>query len=198
MERFKKLIKYMIPPEKWKLPVVIILGVLFGVFITAFHLSNALSYLSDEPRTCMNCHLMTPHYATWQNSSHGRSVTCNDCHVPHNSIISKYLFKASDGMRHATVFTLKTEPDIIQIKPDGIEVVQNNCIRCHERQLGETDLTDNTGESFTHGEGRLCWSCHRRVPHGVGNSQTSTPNALVPDQTKAIPEWINKFINSKK
>lgn len=197
MEKFKKFIKVLIPPDKWKLPVSIMLGIFVGAGITAFHLSNALSYLSDEPRTCINCHLMTPHYATWQYSSHGRDVTCNDCHVPQDNFINKYMFKAKDGMRHASVFTLRTEPDVIRIKSDGIEVVQNNCIRCHEKHLGETSLSDNTGESYTHGEGRLCWTCHRHVPHGVGNSQASTPYALVPDQTKAIPEWINKFINNK-
>lgn len=107
------------------------------------------------------------------------------------------MFKASDGMRHATVFTLKTEPDIIQIKPAGVKVVQDNCIRCHEKQLGESGLASHTGKAFSHGEGRLCWDCHRTVPHGIGNSQATTPYALVPDQTPAVPEWIQKFMDTK-
>lgn len=190
-----KLIK---PPQSWKTFVIVSFGVLVGVLISAFHLSNASSYLSDEPKTCINCHLMTPHYATWQYSSHGRSVTCGDCHVPHDNIFNKYLFKASDGLRHSYVFTFRTEPDIIRIKPAGIRVVQDNCIRCHEKNLGETSLTEQTGYAFSHGEGRLCWDCHRTVPHGIGNSQASTPYARVPDQTKAVPDWIEKIINLNK
>jgi cytochrome c nitrite reductase small subunit len=198
IKQVKDTINKLKPPPNWKTFVVISLGVLVGVSATAFHLSNASSYLSDDPRTCINCHLMTPHYATWQYSSHGRSVTCGDCHVPHDNIFNKYLFKAKDGMRHSYVFTFRTEPDIIQIKPAGISVVQDNCIRCHEKHLGETTLSDNSGKAFSHGEGRLCWDCHRNVPHGIGNSQASTPYAQVPDQTPAVPEWIEKFINLKK
>ncbi|GAB1371932.1 cytochrome c nitrite reductase small subunit [Candidatus Kapaibacterium sp.] len=198
MNKFKKFIEWIIPPARFQMPVIILTGILVGAGITAFHLSNASSYWSDEPRTCINCHLMTPHFATWQYSSHGRSVTCGDCHVPHDNFFNKYMFKASDGMRHATVFTLHTEPDIIQIKPAGVRVVQDNCIRCHEKQLGESSLIEQDGRAFSHGEGRLCWDCHRHVPHGIGNSQTSTPYAQVPDQTKAVPDWINEIINTKK
>ena len=32
-----------------------------------------------------------------------------DGHVPHDSFIRKYYFKASDGLRHATIFTLRKE-----------------------------------------------------------------------------------------
>jgi cytochrome c nitrite reductase small subunit len=198
MDKVKNYLRWLKPPENWHTTVVVILGVFVGVGITAFHLSNASSYLSDEPRTCINCHLMTPHFATWMNSSHGRSVTCGDCHVPQDNIFNKYMFKASDGMRHAFVFTFHIEPDIIQIKDAGIQAVQDNCIRCHEKQLGETTLPKNTGRAFAHGEGRLCWDCHRHVPHGIGNSQTSTPYALVPDQTPAVPEWIKKIKNLNK
>lgn len=197
MKKLKHIYYKLVPPATWTRAVVLVLGVFVGVMITAFHLSNASSYLSDEPRTCINCHLMTPHYATWSKSSHGRSVTCGDCHVPHDNIFRKYLFKASDGMRHATIFTLHTEPDIIQIKPAGTKVVQDNCIRCHEKQLGESGLANHTGNAFSHGEGRLCWSCHRHVPHGIGNSQATTPFALVPDQTPAVPDWIKNLKKSK-
>ena len=43
-------------------------------------------FVGDDPSACVNCHIMTPYYATWSHSSHGRDATCNDCHVPINSM----------------------------------------------------------------------------------------------------------------
>jgi len=48
------------------------------------------------------------------------------------------------------------------------------------------------------GEGKLCWDCHREVPHGVLSSQSSTPHAMVPDLDRAVPEWLQKKLNLPK
>lgn len=66
------------------------------------------SYVSDDPATCVNCHIMRPEYVTWHHSPHREHATCNDCHVPHDNVFRKYYFKGADGMRHATIFTLNT------------------------------------------------------------------------------------------
>ncbi len=189
----KKLYELLIPPYNWRMAVAISLGVLVGIGATAFHLSNATSYLLDDPATCVNCHLMTPHYATWLKGSHGNKATCNDCHVPHDNIFNTYYFKAKDGFRHASVFTTRTEPEIIFIKEAGIAVVQENCKRCHDHQINSVSAGEFSARSFKHGEGRLCWDCHRDVPHGRVNSQTSTPYAKVPDQNDAIPQWLQEL-----
>ena len=63
------------------------LGVTAGTAVFVFHISRAASYMSDEPETCMNCHVMTTQYLTWQHSSHARVATCNDCHVPHDNAV---------------------------------------------------------------------------------------------------------------
>ena len=78
MQLFKKLI----PPDNWKLPVILALGVFTGLGIFSFHISNASSYLGDKLETCVNCHIMAPQYATWSHSSHREWAHCNDCHVP--------------------------------------------------------------------------------------------------------------------
>ncbi|MCK7529866.1 MAG: NapC/NirT family cytochrome c [Marinilabiliales bacterium] len=81
--------------------MIVILGAFTGLFFLLLKISNATSYLSDDPRVCINCHIMTPQFATWSHSAH-RSVTdCNACHVPHDSFVRKYYFKASDGLRHS-------------------------------------------------------------------------------------------------
>ncbi|MBR9978269.1 MAG: NapC/NirT family cytochrome c, partial [Bacteroidetes bacterium] len=82
----KRLIRFLIPPPEWRLPVILLLGILGGLGIFVLYISNAVSYLSDDPRACVNCHVMTPQYATWERGSLGRVTSCNDCHVPQDNI----------------------------------------------------------------------------------------------------------------
>src|SRR3970040_396575 len=105
----KKILRSVSPPPKWRIPVIITLGVLIGIGLLILRISNAASYLSDNPNACINCHVMTPQFATWQRSSHARVATCNDCHVPQDNLIRTYAFKASDGLRHSFMFTFRLE-----------------------------------------------------------------------------------------
>lgn len=193
-------LKILIPPPQWRMPVSILMGILFGLGFTAFRISNASSYLSDDPKACINCHVMFPQYSSWQHSSHRQWTNCNDCHVPHDSFVRKYYFKASDGTRHATMFTLRMEPQAIRIHDAGKTVVQENCIRCHNNLLSEVTAIGYTAEGAKHGEGKLCWDCHREVPHGRISSLSSSPNAIIPDQQPAAPAWLLKMVgqNSDK
>jgi cytochrome c nitrite reductase small subunit len=185
-----KIVKYFFPPPEWQIPVIILLGVIVGMAVFIFRTSRAHSYLSDKPDACMNCHIMAPQYATWSHSSHREYTNCNDCHVPQDNFFRMYYFKAKDGMRHATIFTLRAEPQVIFIKDAGIEVVQENCIRCHEKLLTDSKLKTYT-KVFDHFRSdRLCWECHREVPHGRVNSISSVPNARVPLPSSAVPEWM--------
>jgi len=70
------------PRGGWQYFAIIMAGIFVGLFTYSFFASRAYSYLSDEPKTCVNCHLMAPYYATWMHGSHGQNTTCNDCHVP--------------------------------------------------------------------------------------------------------------------
>ena len=178
------------PPKQWQPAVLVVLAVMTGTGLLAFHLSRAPSYLSDRPETCTNCHLMTPQYATWSHSSHREHAHCNDCHVPHNNVFNKYFFKAKDGLRHATIFTLRREPQVILIREEGKEVVQENCVRCHSVLLTDSKLLARTGSFQHYRTDRKCWECHREVPHGRVNSLSSTPNARVPLLPSPVPEWL--------
>jgi cytochrome c nitrite reductase small subunit len=191
--RIFRLIQKLSPPTNWKFAVLVISGVFFGLFAFVFHISHAPSYLSDKPQTCTNCHIMTPQYATWSHSSHREQAHCNDCHVPHNNVLNKYYFKAKDGLRHATMFTLRLEPQVIFIKHDGKEVVQDNCIRCHSTLLTDSKLLMNTTHIHDQRMERKCWECHREVPHGRVNSLSSTPNARVPLLPSPVPDWLKKI-----
>jgi cytochrome c nitrite reductase small subunit len=107
-------------------------------------------------------------------------------------VFRKYFFKAKDGLRHATIFTLRAEPQVIFIKHAGVEVVQENCIRCHTQLLTDSKLLSRTS-TFNHFRtDRLCWECHREVPHGRANSLSGVPYARVPIPSSPVPDWINK------
>ena len=186
-------IKLLTPPPQWRLVVLLLTGILTGLGLYAFYAGKAWSYLSDSPETCVNCHIMAPEYATWQHSSHHRVATCNDCHVPHENVFRTYLFKAKDGMRHASMFTLRLEPQNIFIKEAGIGVVQENCLRCHSTLVTDSRLLTQTTAFHDKFEDRLCWDCHREVPHGRVKSLSSTPYARVPMLTSPVPDWIKSM-----
>lgn len=182
------------PPPQWRLPVYILIGMLIGLGVLTLYVGNATSYLSDDPRACMNCHVMAPQFATWERSSHARVTVCNDCHVPHNNVFNKFLFKAMDGTRHSFMFTFRLEPQVIHIKDMGTAVVQQNCIRCHSH------LTQNVSDRLVtldlrnHGGGKLCWECHRETPHGRVNSLSSVPYARVPIPSSITPAWMKEYL----
>lgn len=184
------------PPPSWRPVVIVALGVFTGLGMLILYISNAFSYLSDEPSTCMNCHVMTPQYATWQRSSHREAATCNDCHVPQNNVFSKYAFKAQDGMRHATIFTMRREPQVIRIKDAGKAAVQDNCIRCHIDLIGNLTVGDVNVKSHYARLDKRCVDCHQEVPHGSVNSLASTPYARVPRLSPVVPDWISKMTKS--
>ena len=196
LEPFRRLLAFLRPPAGWMVPVIVTAGVFCGLGLVILHISNAASYLSDDPRACVNCHIMAPQYATWQKGSHGRVATCNDCHVPHDTMLRHYAFKAMDGGRHSYMFTFRLEPQVIQMHEPGIRVVQENCIRCHTDQMHKTSLPEMTGRKALAGEGKLCWDCHRDVPHGSVRSLASAPDARVPLVTPIMPDWMRDFFET--
>ncbi|MGE0267290.1 MAG: cytochrome c nitrite reductase small subunit [Candidatus Omnitrophota bacterium] len=189
----KSFLNGLIPPKEWRIPVTILLGILAGVILIVLRISNATSYLSDDPKACINCHVMFPQYETWLHSSHREVAVCNDCHVPHDTAINKYFFKARDGLRHSTIYTLRTEPQVIRMHEEGQAVVQSNCIRCHEKLFDGTDLIHGTYEQYVKGDAKLCWQCHREVPHGRVRSLAATPYYHVPQLSDAAPEEMESL-----
>jgi len=188
-----RFIRKIYPPDNWKVPVIIIAGIFLGLGLYSFYISNAPSYLGDKPETCVNCHIMAPQYTTWSHSSHREQAHCNDCHVPHNNVFNKYFFKAKDGMRHATIFTLRKERQVIFIKEEGKEVVHKNCIRCHKELITDSRLMLYNKMTNMFREEWNCSECHRVSLHGRVNSLSSVPYARVPLPGSAVPEWLRRL-----
>lgn len=190
LHTLRALARWAAPPPRWFVAVLVLVGLTLGIGGVIFHQSRAWSYLLDDPKACINCHIMMPQYTTWQHSSHARVASCNDCHVPHSSLAAKYFFKAKDGMRHATLFTLGMEEQVIRITDPSKAVVQDNCLRCHGFVNDQVSTNGITLKDAQHGQGRLCWDCHREVPHGRVNSLSSVPNSAIQLETSNIPAWM--------
>ncbi len=158
----------------------ILVGIVAGLFFLNFYLSKAWSYLSDDPKTCVNCHIMRAEYASWSHSSHRGRATCVDCHIPHNNIVRYYFSKSMDGARHVAMFVFRLDRETIRLNETGKVAVQENCLRCHENLTSRVSITNVTGENYKKGEGHLCWDCHRYVPHGRRYNRSSAIFALDP------------------
>ena len=91
------------------------IGILFGLGGYTFYYAEGASYLSNDPKACVNCHIMRDQYDGWQKSSHHQVATCNDCHTPH-ALIPKYASKMENGFWHSYGFTFQNFPEPIRIK----------------------------------------------------------------------------------
>ena len=144
-------------PTKWPLIIgIIALLLVLGIFAWV---TDAPSYLGHDPSTCNNCHVMDSQYENWYHATHQHFTFCTDCHLPHQNIVSYYLYKGYSGMKDVYSFTFKTYPAAIRATQQTDEIVEANCIRCH------TDTVENIlagPQPFD----RYCWDCHRMVAHG--------------------------------
>lgn len=149
-------------------------GVFVGVSAYTFTYAEGLSYLSDDPKACVNCHVMQGEYDSWSSGPHHARATCNDCHVPHDSTLAKYKTKAIHGWRHSKGFTLQDFHEPIQITRSSREDVIANCVRCHADITHEIRFAGGTGGEVGGNEssgwnamGVDCIHCHVGVAHGA-------------------------------
>ncbi len=192
----------LVPPKKWRALATFTVAIIFGLGIFLLDFSNASSYLSDDPQACVNCHIMTPQYITWTHSSHREVANCNDCHVPHDNVFNKYFFKAKDGLYHASVYTAQAEPEVIRAREPSIEVIQNNCVRCHKDQVTDAKTAAYISDHYSNRTERTCWECHREVPHGRVRSLSSVGAQIepvreyTPEDLSVIPKWLKDSMDS--
>jgi cytochrome c nitrite reductase small subunit len=135
-------------------------GVLLGAGSYTVYYGEGLSYLSNDPKACVNCHIMREHYDGWQKASHHAVATCVECHLPHD-FVSKWLAKAENGFWHSKGFTLQDFHEPIRIRGKNAAVLQQNCLRCHQDFVHEIAATATAG-----GEAISCTHCHQSVGHG--------------------------------
>lgn len=199
MSYITKWINRLFPTFGWKVFGITLAGVFFGGVCLFLYLLRAHVYLGSDPKACMNCHVMTPFYATWEHGAHARYATCNDCHIPQDNFFRKWLFKAKDGSNHVRVFLTNAQPQVIQAHDAGSTVIMENCIRCHQEMNTAFVSTGKIDYMMAQaGAGKACWDCHKDVGHGGQNAQLSTPHARVPYPDSPVPQWLQKMIKGKK
>lgn len=138
--------------------LALIAGSIFGLGVYTFIYAKGHSYFSNDPKSCVNCHVMREVYDRWNHSSHKRVASCNDCHTPH-FLPAKILVKSINGWNHSSAFTTGDFLEPIQIKKMNRMVVQQNCLYCHGTLTADMNH-QNTKEPTD------CLSCHKGIGHG--------------------------------
>jgi cytochrome c nitrite reductase small subunit len=146
----------------------ILVGAALGIGSYTFVYAKGASYLSDNPATCANCHVMSDHLDAWMKSSHKAVATCNDCHTP-PGLVPKYINKASNGFWHSFGFTTGDFPDPLQITPGNARVTEQACRKCHEPMAIAIEGFSHETPAALPDEGneQSCVRCHANVGHWV-------------------------------
>jgi cytochrome c nitrite reductase small subunit len=142
--------------------VVCALGVPTGVGGFTFIYAKGFSYLSPDPRACVNCHIMNEQYDGWLKSGHRHTAVCVECHLPDRGL-AKWVAKVDQGFRHSAAFTLQNFKEPIEITPRDRDIVRTNCARCHAALLRAVhDSAASAGRALD------CLHCHAGAGHSAG------------------------------
>lgn len=158
--------------------ILVAFGLVVGNGLYTFNYAKGFAYFSDDPAACKNCHVMNQVYEGWLKGGHQHVATCNDCHVPQD-FVNKWLMKAQSGFGHSYAFTFKDNPVAFTANKKSKEVIQKNCIACHQDYVANSvdpralsisafldDKNVTKSHQMAHTEALNCVSCHRQVGHG--------------------------------
>jgi len=147
----------------YKVWTAVLVGLFVGISGYTFHYAKGTSYLSNDPKTCVNCHIMQDQYDSWQKSSHHAVASCVDCHIPRDPI-GKWIAKLENGYHHSKAFTLQNFHEPIQITERNSKILQANCMSCH------ASLTASMSPHHKNAKSVLsCVMCHAQTGHGAPN-----------------------------
>jgi len=139
--------------------VAALIGLVIGMAVFGIGYSEMPSYLSSDPKTCTNCHVMQPVYDAWSHGAHKNVATCDDCHLPHDNVIDKYWVQLQDGAIHGYKYTTDSYPTNIVIRQSSLDVVNQACLHCHGTMTSGMHVPLQPGETIT------CTHCHANVGH---------------------------------
>lgn len=135
--------------------MLLFVGVFVGIILSVVTV-KVLAY-TDSPEFCSSCHIMTQVHESFTDSNHA-DLACGDCHLPHDNIVNKYVFKAKSGIGHVYYNSLGADkiPKVLLATEGTKEIMTDNCLGCHESTL----------DNVSHDAKDSCSSCHEAVPHG--------------------------------
>jgi cytochrome c nitrite reductase small subunit len=143
----------------WRFAAAAVVGILIGIGGYATAYAQVPSYFGEDPRTCANCHAMQTQFDSWRKGPHQNVATCNDCHLPHDSVGAKYMTKAEDGVVHAYKFTLNNYPNNIVIRDKNLRIANQACLECHDQMTDQMRITMGATQEMS------CVRCHAQVGH---------------------------------
>jgi cytochrome c nitrite reductase small subunit len=136
-----------------------LVGAIMGLGAFTFAYAQGLSYLTNNPEACANCHVMQEYYDGWARSGHAHVAVCNDCHTPHDNIVAKYAVKGLNGFRHSYAFTTGAFEDPIRIVPFDRNITQHACLSCHGELVSGISHAESKDPTD-------CLTCHAGIGHG--------------------------------
>lgn len=148
--------------------IAALIGGMAGIGTYTFGYAKGASYLGSNSESCANCHVMQGHYDAWLKSSHGKFTSCNDCHAPHDSLVSMYYCKARNGFFHSLAFTTGDFEENLRITDYNRRVTEQACRNCHEDVVHQIDIRaiGELNEDHTERlESNACIRCHSTVGH---------------------------------
>ena len=148
------------------IPIFVAIGAAAIALALFVYVTDAISYAGTAPSTCSNCHVMDSQYENWYHAAHADSVTCVECHLPHDNAVNYWLAKGRTGSHDVYYFVTGQAPQMIRAKPETEQTIQANCVRCHR------DTVENI-MSGPQAFDRDCWDCHRSVAHGARGISTA-------------------------
>lgn len=125
----------------------------FGIILLTKHPALGL----DGTDFCGSCHVMDEQVESYLHSAHRLDASCGDCHVPH-SLVPGALYKSYTGTKDLIGVIMNKDPYEIRVSKLGKEVIQKNCLECHEGLFTYVGDTSRDG-------GRYCFECHKSTPH---------------------------------
>jgi nitrate/TMAO reductase-like tetraheme cytochrome c subunit len=150
--------------RKGAVPATILtLGLVAGLAVVGTWTSVEIS---SKPQFCGSCHVMSPYYESWKESSH-RNVACVECHIaPGVTAEFRKKFEALSMVASYFTGTYGTNP--------WAEIDDAACLRCHERRLlaGKELFGDVLFDHSSHlsgmrrGKKLRCTSCHSQIVQG--------------------------------
>ena len=140
------------------------LGLLAGGFaigLVAAGIGSAVMSVSGSPEFCGTCHAMKTEAATFAMSPH-RGQDCVECHLPHDNAAIYFIEKGRTGMVDMYHEVMRDYPAHIILSKDSRQMVDKNCIRCHEATMSgvHVDMKNMDMDS-----GADCLKCHKGVAH---------------------------------
>ncbi len=133
--------------------LILLVGIVIGA--SALAASQYAIERTNERAFCASCHVMLPASVSNKTSLHA-DLACNDCHLPHDSVVNYLFTKAKLGATDIYLNVTGKYDLPTMSTPDMKAIIQANCIRCH------TMTNKNVAVMMAKDS---CVSCHRNVPH---------------------------------